>query len=364
MVMIKVNFALLLITSIFGVLVFFNDVKVNEEQIQSPLVSQTEKLSSTSAPKITLSTPSPSKILQNDYHIFQTFNNCGPASLSMALSHFGINVSQYELGQQLRPYQIPSGNNDDKSVTLEELAEKSEQFKLIPYHRPNGSIEHIKLFITYDMPVITRTLTKKDEDIGHYRIVKGYDSTKQYIIQDDSLQGKNLKYSYADFNALWKKFNYEYLVLVPEEKKDLAEAILGEDLDTKIAWQKAVRLSQDILHEGPDDIIARFNLSVAFYNTHDYQKSIEEFEKVENKLSFRTLWYQIEPIKAYYQLGNYKRVFEITDRILNNHNRAFSELYLLRGQIYLKLGQSDLARGEFEKASLYNQTFIKKIPQF
>lgn len=310
----------------------------------------------TPTPQISLVTPTQNKILQSNYHIFQTFNNCGPASLSMALSYYGVDVSQQELGQSLRPYQVPSGDNDDKSVTLEELAEKSKEYGFIPYHRPNGNIDLIKLFITYDIPVVARTWTKVNEDIGHYRIIKGYNSSQQSIIQDDSLQGKNLSYSYDDFNAIWKKFNYEYLVLVPKEKQKIAEAILGEYIDPKVAWQKSVELSESQLQENPDDVTARFNLSVALYNVGDYKRSVEEFEKVEYLLSFRTLWYQIEPIQTYFELGNYDRVFQITDKILNNHNRAFSELYLLRGKIYQKQGDLQAARSEFEKAAFYNQS--------
>ncbi|MCR4324331.1 MAG: C39 family peptidase [Candidatus Curtissbacteria bacterium] len=307
------------------------------------------------SPKLTLENPPAQKILANDYHVFQTFNNCGPAALSMALSYYGINVSQQTLGQELRPYQNPQGDNDDKSVTLEELGEKSKDYELIPYHRPTGSMEEVKLFITYDIPVIARTLLKVDDDIGHYRIIKGYDETTGQIIQDDSLQGKNLRYSYSDFNAVWKKFNYEYLVLVPPEKEHIAKAILGENSDEQVAWRKAAELSQNELVNNPSDIYSRFNLSVALYNTGDYQESVREFEEVENQLPFRTLWYQIEPIRAYYELGNYPRVFAITDKVLNNHNRAFSELYLIRGEIYKKQGNLELARQEFEKAVIYNR---------
>ena len=78
----------------------------------------------------------PQKILPTDYHIFQTFNNCGPAAFSMALRFYGITESQATLGQALRPYQVPSGDNDDKSVTLEEMAEKSKEYGFTPIHRP------------------------------------------------------------------------------------------------------------------------------------------------------------------------------------------------------------------------------------
>lgn len=319
-----------------------------ETKIQNPRVA---------TPTINLRTPPRQKILANDYHIFQTWNNCGPAALSMILSYHGIQKSQDELGRDLRPYQNSQGDNDDKSVTLEELAEKSKEFGLVPFHRPNGNIELIKHFTTYDIPVIARTLTKPNEDIGHYRVVKGYDDNAGQVIQDDSLQNRNLWFNYQDFNVLWEKFNYEYLVLVPQDKVEIAKAILGEDADEKIAWRRAVSNVEKQLSENPSDIQARFNLSVAFYNVGEYQRSIEEYEKVENQLPFRTLWYQIEPIQAYEKIGNYQRVFEITDRILNNANRAFSELYKTRGDIYLEQGDKEAARREYELAVFYNQNY-------
>lgn len=346
---------LLILSSLifFGILLYRESNTKNPPNKDLEKVSEETQNSPTLSPRVTLLDPPESKILPTNYHIFQSFNNCGPAALSMALSHYGINVSQQELGQSLRPHQVPGGDNDDKSVTLSELAEKSKDYGFIPYHRPNGNPEMVKLFITYDIPVITRTWTKPSEDIGHYRIIKGYDQTR--FIQDDSLQNKNLWYTYEDFNAIWDKFNFEYLVLVPKDKEEIAKAILKEDVDPKVAWQKAVKLSENLIAQNPNDPNAHFNLSVAAYNTGDYKRSVEEFEKVEFQLPFRALWYQIEPIKAYYELGNYDRVFETTTRVLNNHNRAFSELYLIRGETYLKQNKPELARQEFEKAVLYNR---------
>ncbi len=326
------------------------DLKTNNNTV----VSELSDNPTPSLVKKALQTPPAQKILPTAYHIFQSFNNCGPAALSMALRFYGIEKSQEELGQTLRPWQNPEGINDDKSVTLEEVAEESKKYGFIPYRRPNGDVEKIKLFITYDLPVITRTWLKADEDIGHYRVVKGYNSETNQLIQDDSLQNKNLWYSYDEFNVVWSKFNYEYLVLVPIDKVEIAEAILGEDLDEKTAWRKAAVRSEKMLSENPNDSTAGFNLSVAYYNTGEYQKSVDEFEKIESQLPFRTLWYQIEPIQAYYELGKYDRVFAITDAILNNQNRAYEHAYLLRGKSYQKQGQTDLARGEFEKAVLYN----------
>ncbi len=295
------------------------------------------------------------KTIPNEYHIFQTFNNCGPASLSMALSYYDIHVTQAELGQALRPYQIPNGDNDDKSVTMDELAKKAEEYGLLAYHRPNGDISLIKALIQQDIPVITRTWLHVHEDIGHYRIVKGYDDNTQEIIQDDSFENKNLRYSYTDFLSMWSKYSYEYLILIPKEKKEIIESLLGENRNVQTAWYHALQAAQEEAKNHPDDIYATFNVSVAAYYAGNYKLATTEYEKVAQQLPFRTLWYQIEPIEAYYALGSYDNVFAITDKILANNNRAFSEVYLIRGNSYKKRGKMIQAKAEYEKAVYYNQ---------
>ncbi|MCR4263272.1 MAG: C39 family peptidase [Candidatus Roizmanbacteria bacterium] len=324
----------------------------------APVTSSTP----TVTPGLILQTSPVQKKLSGGTQVFQTFNNCGPAALSMTLSHYGIFVSQQELGQALRPYQNPQGDNDDKSVVLDELAYFAEKnYDFIPYHRPVGNMDLVKLFITYDMPVITRTLLREGEDIGHYRVITGYDDNRKILIQDDSLQGKQLTYSYDEFNRLWEVFSYEYVVLVPHEKKEIAEAILGDYVNERYAWEQSVSLATDSLKQNPNNMYATFNRSVAYYHLGQYEKAIADFESVENQLPWRTLWYQIDPILAYYQLGNFDRVLSITDQILTNHNRAFSELYFLRGKIYEKHGNESAAQEEFRNVELYNSSFDPEV---
>lgn len=328
---------------------------LTNNETKQAVVNQTKQVVNIASPTPTLPSIPNAKTLSNGgYHVFQSFNNCGPAALSMALRFYGINANQEILGQALRPYQVPFGDNDDKSVTLEEVANKAREYGLIPYLRPMGNDELVKQFIANDIPVITRTWLKANDNIGHYRIIKGYDETRGIFIQDDSLQGKDLEYTYADYNDIWKKFNYEYLVLVPYDKEEIARQIIGEDVDENNAWGKARDNSLNELKANTNDTDAGFNLSVAYYKLGEYDKSVEEFEKVEGKLSFRTLWYQIDPILAYYELGNYERVLQITERVLNNQNRAFSELYILRGKIYERQGNIENARQEYQKAIFYN----------
>lgn len=349
-------------TLIFTGLSLFMVFKPEITKLESPASSVSPKIKDTvssvlPSPTLDLQIPN-SYVIPQRLHIYQSFNNCGPATLSMALSYWGINISQAELGDILRPYQVARGDNDDKSVTLQEVADHAESMGMNSYLRPNGTPEKLQVLISQNIPVVARTWLEADEDIGHYRVIRGYDRSSNTFIQDDSLQGENLSYSYADFNAIWQPFNYEYLVIVPNDKKEIAEAILGAELDEKTAWRNALDRIEGEIDENSSNWHLTFAKSRIHYYLGEYEKSVEEFEKVESHLSFRTLWYQIEPIKAYFELGDYDKVFKITDRILNNQNRAFSELYYLRGQIYLKQGDIEAARSEFENALLYKHNYI------
>jgi tetratricopeptide (TPR) repeat protein len=305
------------------------------------------------APTAVVALPA-SALLQNDYQIYETWNNCGPASLSMALSYFGIHKSQAELGQILRPYENQQGNNDDKDVTFSQLANEARKFGLLAYFRPNGNIQLLKKFNAIGLPVVVETTMGKTDDIGHYRVVKGYSNADGTITQDDSMQGHNITFSYTDLDYMWNKYNHEYLVLVPKNKQRLAENILGPNLNPRFAWQATVMADRAMLVNNPTDVDSRFNLSVALYYVDQYRNSVTEFEKVQSLLPFRTLWYQIEPIEAYYALGDYQTVRSLATSILNNGNRAFSQLYIILGNIDLKQGNIQAARTEFQNAVYYN----------
>lgn len=310
----------------------------------------------------TIPQPSPSPlplshVIPQQLHVFQTFNNCGPASLSMLLSYFDLNVSQQELGRRLRPYQNSQGDNDDKSVTLEELAAVGEEYGFTAYHRPNGNKEILQKLIAAEIPVVVRTWLEPGEDIGHYRMIRGYEANGEVFVQDDSLQGKNLRYSWEELDELWRAFNYEYLVLAPPDSGEKVEAILGAGSDQRVAWEQARERILAELQRDPENAYPLFNMSVTEYELGNYESSIQYFEQAEPLLPGRMLWYQIEPIQAYYEAGEHDRVLEITEDILRNNNRAFSELYFLRGQVFLARGNREAARREFLLAQQYNTQY-------
>lgn len=309
-----------------------------------------------SAAPITLKPVGTSALLPPTSQVYQTFNNCGPATLSMILGFYDIKKSQKEIADEIRPFQHPQGKNDDKTVFPEEFSSYVKNFGLSSLVRPAGNIGLIKQFLANGFPVTVKQWLHKGEDIGHFRIVKGF--TNEILITDDSYDGPNRKISYKDFLELWQSFNYGYVLVYPPSEQKTVETILGERLDLTFSFDKAMEIAFEEIKKEPKNVYPLFNLSTSFYHLGDYQKSVEFFEKVESELPRRMLWYQIEPILAYQKLGNFDRVFALTEKIFASGNPAFSELYLIRGEIYLSQGEKAKAKAEFEKAAFYNKNLV------
>jgi tetratricopeptide (TPR) repeat protein len=307
--------------------------------------------------EVSIKTPGSSALVTIPTHTYQTFNNCGPATLSMALAFNGVNVSQKELGDQMRPYQIASGDNDDKTIFTYEFVDWAEKYNVEAIGRINGDINTLKTFTANGIPVIVKTWLHMNEDIGHFRIVRGFDEANQVIIQDDSYEGPNRKIPYYDFLSMWQPFNYSYVIVYTPQQAGLVEAIIGAEMNENLAWENSLTRAQKEALLDTESPYPLFNQSRAYYHLGDYKASVEAYEKVENRLPRRMLWYEIEPIWAYQKLGNFDRVFQITDKILSGGNRAYSELYQIRGEIYLAQGNKDAARREFELAIQYNKNF-------
>jgi len=336
------------------------ETKISTEK-DTEETTETSDTETTSNIDVIIKDPGNYALLKNNFHVYQTFNNCGPATLSMALSWYGVNAPQNELASKMRPYQHPKGDNDDKTIFTFEFVDWAKEYGVEAVGRVNGDIDLIKRFISNGFPVVVKTWLKQGEDIGHFRYVTGYDEVKQIIYFDDSYDGPNEKMKYYDFLSLWQPFNYSYIVLYQKSSEPVVEKIIGQDWDEKMSYQNALIRAEKESEKDPTNIYPLFNISTTSYNLGNYERSVDVFEKVQERLPRRMLWYQIEPIRAYFELKKYDNVFEITDKILENGNRAFSELYMIRGEIYLAQGLEEKAEEQFELAIKYNENFREQV---
>lgn len=332
-------------------------ISTPETQLSAPKV-KTLISSPSPSPQITINKPTGQALLKTQKFVYQTFNNCGPATLSMLLSFYGIEVSQQEIADDLRPFQQVKGIGDDKSVTLDELAGFAKKKNLETYKRPGGDMEKLKLFLENNIPILTITWLNLDGGFGHYRIIKGYDDKLNQIREDDSIFGLDQKLSYSEFLNLWQYFNYQYLIVVPPEKKDLVEAILRDENNITASYKLALSKAQNEYVQNPSNVLPLFNESTNFYYLGDFENSVKSFEQSQKNLHFRMTWYQLEPLLSYQKVKKYDKAFSLIDSIFKSGDIAFSELYRIRGEIYLDQGKIDEAKKEFQLAIYYNKNFI------
>ncbi len=159
-------------------------------------------------------------------HSWQTLNNCGPASVAAVLSYYGINVSQEEARQALRP--------DPKSTGMgwQVITPYVVKFGLEAKPRTGGTRDLIKSLVANDIPVIVLQNVSETNPISHFRVVVGYDDGPGVFFVNDSLLGPNVAIPYDSFDERWKALAYSHARYIPvyrPEQAALVSAIIGPD---------------------------------------------------------------------------------------------------------------------------------------
>lgn len=145
----------------------------------------------------------------------QTLDNCGPASVAILLGHYGHQVTQ----QQVNEY-IPAGSVASLGSYLSQYQLMARAYATSPSRDP---VRHL---LANRIPVIVNQTLTLDDDMRHYRVIRGYDDTSQEFISDDSLLGANLRIAYDTF--IWLSSPGEIIPVYPPELDPLVQSLMGE----------------------------------------------------------------------------------------------------------------------------------------
>jgi tetratricopeptide (TPR) repeat protein len=285
-------------------------------------------------------------------HQWQTWNNCGPATVTMNMSYFGHAEMQADAASFLKP------NRDDKNVSPHELAAYTRSSTgLQALVRRGGSLEQMKLLLSNNLPVLAGTWLVHDGDgLGHYRLLVGYDDATGQFDTYDSLNGPNYKVTYEQFEADWRVFNRLYVLIFPPEQEPTVRAILGEAVDDIAMYESILAAAQAELAANPDDAIAYFNQGDALTYLKRYEEATASFDKARQLgLHWRRLWYQFTPFEAYYAVGRYQDVLDLTGATLKSAG-GLEEAYYYHGLALHATGQPG-AEEDFQAALDYNPNF-------
>jgi tetratricopeptide (TPR) repeat protein len=319
--------------------------------VPTPVVSTPTPVPPTPIPTVPLQSVSPKIQLSGFTHQWQTWNNCGPATVTMNMSYFGRPETQVEAAQFLKP------NRDDKNVSPEELAAFARTTGLEAIVRRGGTIDQLKLLLSNNLPALVETWLVHDGDgLGHYRLFTGYDDATGQFSTFDSLNGPDVKVSYEKFDADWRVFNRIYIVVYPPEQAEKVTAIIGPDMDDKAMYERLLSQAEAEVKAKPEDAIAYFNQGDALTFLGRFQEAVVAFDRARQLgLHWRRLWYQFTPFEAYYAAGRYQDVLDLTEATIKGSG-GLEEAYYYRGLALQATGQPG-AEQEFQAALDYNPNF-------
>ena len=161
--------------------------------------------------------------------VWQTLNNCGPASVSMVLAYYGQAVSQATAQAALRapkewgmlPGAVPPYVNG---------------FDLEARILDHGTADDLKALLKRGVPVIVAQWLTEQQPIPHYRVVIGYDDTQEEFFVNDGVLGFGKAIGYQDFDSLWDVYNNLYLPIYRQQDAAEVQGLLGTQWDHTVSF--------------------------------------------------------------------------------------------------------------------------------
>jgi hypothetical protein len=297
-------------------------------------------------------------------HAWQTWNNCGPATLATYLSHSGSTLTQADVEAVLRT------NKEDKNVGPEELARFARSQGFNASVHVNGDADRMRLFLSNGIPVLIETwlVPEPGDGMGHYRLLTGYDDAQEEWIVFDSYVStgvdpdqpyRGIRLPYDQVNQLWAVFNRVYVLVYTNEQAPIVRSILSEDADPAKMWQRALLTAQEQVQQQPEDPFAWFNLGTDWVALGDFEQAAAVYDRARViGLPWRMLWYQFGPFQAYFEMGRYQEVITLAEATLNTA-KYVEELYYWKGMALRASGEIAGARRAFERALDLNPDYAE-----
>ncbi|MGB1252831.1 MAG: C39 family peptidase, partial [Candidatus Promineifilaceae bacterium] len=343
---------------------------VEEIATETPLPTETPTptpLPPTPTPTVT---PLPlSFALKGLQNIPQTFNNCGPANLSIVLEFHGDLTTQEVAATALKP------NPNDRNVSPWQIDEFVwGQTGMRSVFRSGGTEEMLKQFLTAGFPVvIERGIDFQDGNgwYGHYLTIFGYDDeTRIFDAMNTYAQPwapDGEPFPYEDVLGSWKDFNYTFYVIYPEDREAEVNKLLGETLsDDTLMWENVVNIARDQIRADGTDKFAWFNLGTGLTElgilTGDatyYEGGAAAFDEARKlDLPYRMLWYQHRPYMAYFKIGRTQDVINLANATLETRGgRQVEETYLWLGHAQTAVNDALSAGNAYRDALKVNENF-------
>jgi hypothetical protein len=283
----------------------------------------------------------------------QTWNNCGPSNVTMALSYYGWQRDQTYAAQFLKP-----GGREDKNVSPDEMAAfVNEQSSVRAIYRVGGTVDLMRSLLANNFPVIIETgfMPEGYDWIGHYRTLVGYDDNQGTFYLYDSFlaqaEGTPIPETYPALDQMWRHFNRTYIVVYEPQREELLRSVMGDHWDERAAVESALEVATAEATADRTDGHAWFNLGSSLSALGDYERAAIAYDRARVEgVPWRMTWYQFGPFEAYYGAGRYNEVLSLADANLANGADYVEETYYWQGRALNALNRGGEAATAFRTA--------------
>ncbi len=295
-------------------------------------------------------------LLRGAQEYYQTWNNCGPATLAMNLSFYGSTITQADAAKVLKP------DPNDGNVSPDQIQSYAKSIGFQAILRVDGTMDLIKSLLRNGLPVLVEKGFEPEADLGwmgHYELIVGFNDTQQQFIAMDSYMGPYQAVPYDQFDKYWRQFNRTYLVVYPDSETDQVTSILGDRLDDASMWNGALATSQQEAAQNPNDPYAWFDLGSDYVGLGDMQNAATAYDHARSLgLPWRMTWYQFGWFEAYVHIGRYDDVIALADATINV-TKNIEEMFYYKGLALKAKGDIDNARANFQTALQHNPNFVQ-----
>lgn len=320
----------------------------------------TEAPAPTVTPLPALEPPPPAVRLEGMTLVWQQYNGCAPAALTMLLKYHGWQGTLDVTSRAIRP------SSADVSVRGSEMVSFVEQQELRAVVRSGGTLDVLRALVAAGFPVLVENVYNPggNDWMGHNRIVMGYDDVAEVVLTFDSVLGANPDRTgrpipYAEFEALWKPFNHAYLVIFHPEQQAQVQALLGPHWNATESAELALAHAEAALRADPEDAYAAFNLGTALLTLGQAETAVLAFDRaMALGLPRRFLWYQFGPFEAYLRTGRYRETLALAEDVLRT-TRDAEEIYYYMGQAHATLGDPQRAITSYQQALTRNAHYVE-----
>ena len=286
----------------------------------------------------------------------QGWNNCGPTTMTMALSYFGWSNDQYTAAGWMKPH------TEDKNVSPWQMVRfVYENTGVKALYRFGGTTTVLKRLLAANFPVVVEESIQPANEgwMGHYVLLIGYDDYQQHFLTFDSYLGSNQEQGrpspYSLFDEKWRHFNRVFIVLYePSREMELREA-LGDYVDPDYGYRTALEFARNEAKKDREDKWAWFNMGSSYIGLKEYENASYAFdESFRLGLPFRMLWYQFGPYEAYLHTERYSDVIARAQNTISI-TPYVEESYYYQGLAYAAQGDTQAAVSKFNEALRYNR---------